>query len=107
MNAEVIAQSQATATEKAFLGLVETQARLFASIRIREEYRNTVNPLHLENAFDGVDLSGLRAGWLTGQMELAQLCAEMDYGKISQSATLVREYQSALYGYALVLTATN
>ena len=99
---EIIAQSQATPVEFEFLALVSKTARELASNRMRNDYRNTVKITDLKTAFDGVSLAGLRPAWLNNQMELAGLVAEMDYGKVSQYATLVNEYENALYGYALV-----
>lgn len=96
---QVIPMTQANDTEKAFISWVSDTAERLVSV----DRTGEVSLALLAPAFDGVLLFGLRPDWLNTMSELSQLCARMDYGKVSQFATRCQEYEASLYGYALAL----
>lgn len=99
---EIISANQATTKEREFLEFVVLRSRELASYQIVVNHKNEINLSHLTAPFDGVSLCGLRPDFLNTQMELAGIVADLNHRDASPYETLCREYESALYGVALV-----
>ena len=92
----------ATDTERAFRSWVCGNARTLAELTIIKGTKPEA--WRVEAVMNEANLEGLSLDFLTREMVLAGLVARADYQVLR---SLRKEYESALYGYALITLETN